>query len=139
MYGAKIDYTGPDQFILSNNLASANAAPEMLTMDVEDQRARNRLIEVPTLPARYICSPLCLILKVNGGWRRIHHLSHPEGNSVNDFIPEEWGALEYFSFDEALAGVRRMGKDCLLIKRDPADAFRHVPVAQSDWWLLSFC
>ena len=40
VYEAKIGYTGPDQFILSNNLASANVAPEILTMDVETRGPR---------------------------------------------------------------------------------------------------
>lgn len=31
-----------------------------------------------------------------------------------------------------------MGKGSKLVKRDLADAFRHVPVARSDWWLLGF-
>lgn len=31
-----------------------------------------------------------------------------------------------------------MGRGAILVKRDLADAFRHIPVAESDWWLLIF-
>lgn len=36
-YGVKIGYTGPDQFILSGNLLSANEAPNTITKDPEHQ------------------------------------------------------------------------------------------------------
>ena len=94
-YGAKIGYTGPEQFILSPNLLSAKEAPDILTKDVEKQRDKGRLTRVDILPSKFISSPLGLVPKSNGTWRRIYHLSHPEGSSVNDFIPQEWGALEY--------------------------------------------
>ncbi len=32
-----------------------------------------------------------------------------------------------------------MGRGCILVKRDLAEAFRHILVAESDWWLLEFC
>lgn len=45
-YRAKIGYTGPDQLILSKNLASAEEAPKVLTKDLEHQIAHNQLINV---------------------------------------------------------------------------------------------
>ena len=96
------------------------------------------MTRVDILPSKFISSPLGLVPKSNGTWRRVHHLSHPEGSSVNDFIPQEWGALEYPTFDDAVAKIRQQGKGCILVKRDFSDAFRHIPVAKSDWWLLGF-
>ena len=32
----------------------------------------------------------------------------------------------------------RIGKGAILVKRDLADAFRHIPIAISDYWLLGF-
>ena len=55
---------------------------------------------------------------------------------MNDHIPEEWGAIEYPTFDDAIEKIRTHGRGCTLVKRDFADAFRHIPVAKSDWWLL---
>ena len=74
--------------------------------DLLAQRAHNRLKLVNPDPSqRFICSPLGLIPKSDGSWRRIHHLSFPPGALVNDHIPAEWGALEYISFDEAITLV----------------------------------
>lgn len=70
---------------------------------------------------------------------RIHHLSHPRGKSVNCHIPVEHGTLEYTSFDEAIDLILDMGRGFILVKRDLAEAFRHIPVAESAWWLLGFC
>ena len=140
-YGVKIGYTGPpNQQIISKNLASSTADPGSLTKDLAKQVAAGRIQQVPkpTPTERFICSPLGLVPKADGTWRRIHHLSAPVGNSVNDHIPSEWGALEYATFDQALALVAETGRNSILVKRDLADAFRHIPVAQEDQWLLGF-
>ena len=131
-YGVKIGYTGPlDQQIICGNLSSSTADPESLIKDLAKQVAAGRIQRVPkpTPTERFICSPLGLVPKADGTWRRIHHLSAPVGNSVNDNIPSEWGALEYATFDQALALVAEAGRNSILIKRDLADAFRYVPVA----------
>ena len=137
-YGAKIGYTGPDQFIIGQNLSSATEAPEIITMDLENQIAKDRVTKLDSLPSKFISSPLGLVPKPKGGWRRIHHLSYPKRRSVNDFIPEEWGMLEYTSVDEAMRKIRRLGRGCTLVKKDLADAYCHIPVAKSDWWALGF-
>ena len=87
---------------------------------------------------QFVCSPLGLVPKHDGGWRRIHDLSYPYGNSVNDGIPQDWGTLEYTTFDDAVVILLRQGPGALLVKRDLKDAFRHIPVAISDQWLLGF-
>jgi hypothetical protein len=94
---------------------------------------------MPNSPTPFICSPLGLVPKGSGGWRRIHHLSYPRGNSVNDHIPAEWAALEYATVDQAIALVAAQGPRATLIKRDLQDAFRHIPIAPQDLWLLGFC
>lgn len=138
-YGAKIGYTGPDQFIFSKNLSSAKSAPDIITKDLEKQVASDRVTKVVSLPQQFISSPLGLVPKPrSNGWRRIHHLSHPEGQSVNDYIPEEWGTIEYPTVDEAIRRIQRLGPGCMLVKRDFTDAYRHIPVAKSDWWKLGF-
>lgn len=35
--------------------------------------------------------------------------------------------------------VAAAGQGAILIKRDLADAFRHIPIAPTDYWLLGFC
>lgn len=97
-----------------------------------------RIIGIPREP--FISSPLGLVPKADGGWRLIHDLSYPKRKfiSVNSYIPEERGTLEYTTFDEAVAALSCMGRGSKLVKRDLADALRHVPVAKSEWWLLGF-
>ena len=73
----------------------SNDDPATLTADLTTQNAHGRPKSIiPDPSQRFICSPLGLVPKTGGGWRRIHHLSFPPGSSVNDFIPTEWGALE---------------------------------------------
>ncbi len=76
--------------------------------------------------------------KHDGGWRRIHDLSYPKSTSVNDGIPRDRGALEYAAMDNAIAALIAQGRGAVLLKEDLADAFRHVPMAISDRWLLGF-
>lgn len=132
-------YQGPSMLQLHKSHPSALAAPEILTKDLQDQQANDRLSKLATEPSfPFVSSPLGLVPKGDGRWRRIHDLSFPRGSSVNDGIPKELGALEYASIDEAIESLLRAGKGATLVKRDLKDAFRHVPVASSDSWLLGF-
>ena len=91
------------------------------------------------LPDFFISSPLGLAPKsTSGKWQRIHHLSHLWGKSVNCHIAKDHGALEYASIDNAIEAVLMIALGARLVKRDLADAFCHIPVAESDWWLLYF-
>lgn len=130
-FGAEPDYEGPSNaFILSNNLASALEDPATIEKKLHEDLASSRvtqLQEPPTPP--YIFSPLGLVPKNDGGWRRIHHLSYPRGESVNDYIPDGAGELRYICFQEVLQLVTRAGRHCIILKWDVKDAFRNVPVA----------
>ena len=97
-------------------------------------------VPTPQPGDRFISSPLGLVPKAGQikAWRQIHHLSFPHGKSVNDHLTPDWGALEYASFDQAVAMVAMAGQGAILIKRDLADAFRHIPMAPEDYWLLGF-
>ena len=139
-FGAKTGYTGPKQRIISENSSSALKDPKILTEDILLRASLNQIQEIPAgnLPKYFISSPLSLTQKSNGGWRRIHNLSFPPGRSVNDHIPQDWGSLKFTHFDEAVKAIRWAGQSATLVKRDLADAFRHIPVHPDDWWLLGF-
>ena len=118
---------------------TAAAAPDILSNDIAKQVSHHRLVECDITPSsHFISSPLGLVPKHDGGWRRIHDLSHPRGRSVNDFILKAHGALEYTAFDDAVSAVIRQGPGAKLVKKDLSDAFRHIPVAMQDRWLLGF-
>jgi hypothetical protein len=103
-FGAVIGYDGPDRYILSKNLLSANDAPEVM---------HDKLLE-----DLFISSPLGFAPKHDGSLRRIHHLSHPPGRSVNDGIPEVFVSLDYVTFHAVLDMVLRAGRNCVIMKRD---------------------
>ncbi|TMD69347.1 MAG: hypothetical protein E6I91_02300 [Chloroflexi bacterium] len=135
--GARIGYTGPPQLILSKNLASALDDPNLIAKKISEELEAG-LIRPVTPSKPFICSPLGLVPKGDGGWRRIHHLSFPDDSSVNAFIPREFGTLTYVTFDEIISNVVAAGRCSIIIKRDIKDAFRNIPVAISDQWLLGF-
>ena len=137
IYGTQIGYEGPEQLILSKNLTSSEMNRPFLTSQIESDLQKRRIR--PVLPSHpLISSPLGLVPKSNGGSRRIHHLSHPRGRSVNDFIKKEYGVLSYVTLDEISRMVVQAGRGCLIIKRDIQEAFRIVPVAPHQQWLLGF-
>ena len=118
---------------------SALNAPELLTADLQKQVLHDRLTKINGPPEPlFISSPLGLVQKHDGGWRRIHDLSYPHGRSVNNGIPQEHEALEHVTFDDGIAAQLTQGPEAILVRRDLSDAFRHVPVATSDFWLLGF-
>lgn len=136
-YGAQIGYTGPQVHITSKNLNSASEAPNTITSQLQADLMLGRVSPCHnTFP--FISSPLGLVPKSDGGWRRIHHLSHPPGRSVNDGIPTEFATLAYTQRVNLLNLVIFAGRGSILIKRDLEAAFRMVPVAPHCRWLLGF-
>ena len=131
-------YESPAQGIRRPNLVSAKEAPEIIDGDLESKLQKGRVAEIRCPGSQFIISPLGLVPKPSGGFRHIHHLSAPPHHSVNDHIPSHYGQLKYALFNEALDHVRRAGPGTILIKRDLADAFRHIPIHPSDWWLFGF-
>ena len=138
-FGAELGYQGPpDAFILSKNLSSALEDPAIIDKKLTEDLALGRVVEVESPTPPFICSPLGLVPKHDGGWRRIHHLFYPRGSLVNDYIPDGAGELRYTRFQEVLQLVIQAGRNCIILKRDVKDAFRNVPVAPQHQWLLGF-
>ena len=137
-FGAQLGYTGPPQSIISENLASSLAEPSIITNKLRSDIQLGRASPCQSSPPPYICSPLGLAPKSDGGWRRIHHLSFPEGNSVNSHIPTDWAYLRYTSLENIFTMVRHVGRGAIIVKKDLKDAFRMIPVAYDQRWLLGF-
>jgi hypothetical protein len=136
-YGACIGYEGPKQHVLSKNLSSASLDPATIQNQLDADLADGRITQVqPT--TNFISSPLGLVPKHDGGLRRIHHLSHPEGTSVNDHIPARYAAISYTRLREVLEAVARSGRHSIIIKRDVKSAFRTIPIAPHQQWLMGF-
>ena len=117
------------------NLISCLKDPGIISQKIAEDLALGR-IRVALSPI--VTSPLGLVPKSDGGWRRIHNLSSPIGDSVNCHIPPEFGALEYTTVSAILEHVRKAGRGCILIKRDLKDAFRNIPLSIQSRRLMGF-
>lgn len=137
IFGAQIGYIGPSTRIISKNLSSANDDPASIEMQLQIDLTLKRVSPHPgTSP--FVSSPLGLVPKPGNRWRRIHHLSYPPGNSVNDGIEPDTANLVYTSILQVFDHVRQAGRGSYLIKKDLQDAFRMVPIATHQRWLLGF-
>ena len=86
----------------------------------------------------YVQSPIGLVPKDKGSKTKlIFHLSYPkDGDSVNSGIPHEKCTVKYPDFDDAVKLCIQEGVGCSISKSDMSSAFRHVPMAKTEWWLL---
>ena len=136
-FGALIGYEAQPQLLVSKNLFSAFENPQITTTKLNEDLALRRVVRAtPIMP--FISSPLDLVAKHDGGWRRIHYLSFPDNHSVNNCIPKTHSSIEYITIDAVFKLITNAGKECLIIKRDIKDAFRNIPVSPTNQWLLGF-
>ena len=141
-HDAKIEYIDSSCLNLIENHIFVNNASDLLTIDLNKQLNAHRITRIDETFFKYfISSSLDLILKVDDEWRRIHDLFYLKVvNSlfVNVYISKAWDALKYITFDETLEALMKQKQEATLIKRDLFDAFKHILVAKSNWWLLRF-
>lgn len=135
LYGCRIGYNGPHVRKISKNLSTVNLDPDTLSKMLLEDLALGRIEEV-TSNMPFMCSPLGFVPKPNGKLRRIHHLSHPQKSSTNNGIEEQYGYLEYSRVSEVCSFIIKAGKGCLIMKNDWEAAFRTIPVAILQRWLL---
>lgn len=69
-------------------------------------------------------------------FRLIHHLSYPQGSSVNDFIPDDCSSVRYASINDAISVIKQTGAGCFMAKTDVKLAFRKKPIHPTDYSLL---
>ena len=68
----------------------------------------------------------------------IHHLSYPGGNSVNDFIPQQFSSVHYVTVHDAIAFIKTSPTTIFIGKVDIESAFRIIPISPLDRPLLCF-
>lgn len=79
-------------------------------------------------------SPLGLVpKKAPGEFRLIHNLSYPEGNSINDHIPDHLCTVQYQSVDTAISLIQQLGPGAFLAKTDIENAYKQVPIHPTDF------
>ena len=143
LYGTRIGFEGiPSGHVQCLNHSSAFAHPEIITQSIQNELQKGRIKQISSLPQDLFCSPIGLVPKetngVQSGWRVIFDLSSPEGTSVNDGIPKEYGTLVYETLNDAIQLVAQAGRGAVMMKRDLKAAFRHIPISPCDYWLLLF-
>jgi hypothetical protein len=136
-FGTLVGYEGPDSLIISKNQESVYLAPEIIDVKLRDDLAVGRIVPA-SQTSPFISSPLGLVPKHDGGFRRIHNLSHPGKKSVNANICDDYSSLDYSTIEDVLQLVRIAGQHCSILKRDIKDAFRNIPIAPHIQWLLGF-
>ena len=90
-------YQGPHRDLRTHNLPFAYEHPEAIDEYLQHEGKHGRIAgpfqEPPFQP--FHCSGMGVILKQDGAWRVITHLSAPDGLSINDHIDPEAVTLRY--------------------------------------------
>ena len=138
-HGFKLGFEGKRESRVAKNLVSVQNDPSTVETKLQKEITMGRMAgpfdQVPL--SDLIVSPIGLVPKsVPGKFRLIHHLSHPQGESVNDGINRDVCNVRYSSFDDAIKLVVRAGKGALMAKADIESAFRLLPVHPDDFNLL---
>ena len=112
LFGTHVGYTGPEKYRVSRNLISAVQHPEVVSSKLTKQISLGRVAGPFPSPllSHMQCHPLGVIPKKHSSdWRTIYHLSYPEGDSINDYIPKEPYALQYVRVDDTICIVLSLG------------------------------
>lgn len=141
-FGFSIPFQGPRIFRMSPNLQSAkeniNILKAQIQIELDAGRVAGPFDEKPFENIQI--SPLGLVpKKTQGQFRIIHHLSYPDGGSINSGIPPDLCSVRYQNIDTAAAIIKLFGKGCHMAKTDIEQAYRIVPISPGDYDLLGFC
>ena len=137
--GFRIRFAGASKSLLAPNLRSADEQPEVLSAKLDKELSAGRIVGPFSSPpfANFVSSPLGVVPKKTlGEFRIIHHLSYPDGSSVNYFIPSEKSTVHYASISDAIAMIKSIGRESYLSKTDIKSAFRIIPIHPDDYHLL---
>ena len=139
LHGFDIGFRGSrDVNIVDANLSSAAMHPDFVSTYLAKCCKLNELLgPFTSKPFTFShCSGVGCVPMKSGRLRLIHHLSSPEGESVNDGISREDYSVQYVSIDRAIDAIMRYGTSGQLFKLDVRSAFRIIPVRSEDWPLL---
>lgn len=139
--GFRLGFVGTRKPTEAPNLKSCSELPnimsEKLAVELESTRIKGPFNFRPFTNLQV--SPIGLVpKKTPGQFRLIHHLSYPQGKSINDYIDPSMASVSYACFDDAVALVLQLGPGALMAKTDIDSAFRIIPIHPSDHELLGF-
>ena len=139
--GFRIPFTGIRQSRLCSNLPSIVGKSEILKSKILAELQAGRVAgpfdQIPIYNIQL--SPLGIVpKKAPNEYRVIHHLSFPNGESINDGIDKSYCSVHYQTIDDAVKLVKLLGKGALMSKTDIENAYRIIPIHPSDYDLLGF-
>lgn len=123
------------------NLRSALERPDIVTTKIETEVSAGRIAGPFTVPPfiDFHVSPIGLCPKKEPGkFRMIHHLSHPKGQSVNDFIPPDYSSVQYTNIQDAIAAIKSFDSTVYMAKCDIEMAYRNLPLDPSEYHKVGF-
>ena len=129
--GFEIGFEGKTNNEIPKNLKSSVQMPHLVSEHIEKELKLGRIAGPFDSPpfSNFQCSPVGLVeKKEKGSYRMIHHLSHPEGSSVNDQIRSECSAVSYANIGDAIDIVMNLCPQAFMAKTDVKSAFRIVPL-----------
>ena len=74
--------------------------------------------------------------KHSSDWCTIYHLSYPEGDSINYYIPKDPYSLQYVQVDNAIRILKALGPGAFMSKTDLKSPFHLIRIHPSDWNLV---
>lgn len=113
---------------------SAVQHPEVVYSNLTKEISLGRVAGTfPSPPLSHMQShPLGVVPKKHSSdWRTIYHLSYPEGDSINDYIPKEPYALQYVRVDDAIRILLSLGQGSYrqkLTRSPPSALFQFTQV-----------
>ena len=89
----------------------------------------------PSSPlSNFQCHPVGVVPKKHfSEWRTIYHLYNPEGDRIDDYIPEDLYSLQYLQVDSVIRALQSLGQGSYMAKTDLKSAFRLIPIHPDDW------
>ena len=133
--GFRLGFQGIDINQRCQNLKSAESELDILMSKLDAEIQLGRIAGPFDDPpfVNFRVSPLGLVPKHNGSYRLIHHLSYPEGDSLNDGIPKDLTSVHYASIQTAIRHILDIRDNVYLCKTDVASAFRLLPVHPDEY------
>ena len=138
-FGFRINFVGERAVSECCNLKSALTLPDITATKIRKECDAGRLVRQITTPPfkNFHTSPLGLVPKKEPNeYHLIHHLSYPEGSSVNYFIPDSCATVRNASIRDASKSIKCIGPGCFMAKTDIKSAFRIIPIHPADYSLL---
>jgi hypothetical protein len=135
-FGFRVPYEGKRKLRFSRNLLSAEENIQIFKENIYKEILSGRVAS-PFENSPFLTLQISPLEKP-GEFRVIHHLSYPDGTSINDGISKDLCTVQYQTIGDAIKLVKHYGKGSLLSKTDIENSFRLVPINKQDYDLLGF-